>query len=513
MICRWLLAHADRWEAWRARRVAGISNARRSAMSPMTTMSSTSVNAAQNLPNVRLAQGEGGENVGLSCTNTPTKELVRLDELKILRQFFGTGKIRILARPQTARFQAGWIQPLCPTDFVAIPFIPVPKRIAILGSTGSIGCNALQVIEHLGGDYKVSALSAHSQGDRLLEQVRKYRPATVAITDDATAQRVRGQIEHLGVNVYQGQSGLAEMVRRDDVDIVLAAIVGAAGLGAVVAAVKSGKRLALANKEALVVAGSLVVPLAKKNNVPIIPVDSEHSAVFQAMSAGKLSEVKRVILTASGGPFRNKSKEQMHQATPEDAVSHPTWRMGSKISVDSATMFNKGLELIEACWLFDLPPEKVEIVVHPESIVHSMVEFVDGSVIAQLSPPDMKTPIQYALTWPDRMEGIGKSVDFTKTQSLHFEPPDFEKFPALKLAYEVAHKGGSSGAVMNAANETAVSAFMAGNITLDGISDVVELTIRRHQVQTRPTLDDLLEADQWARATALSLIEGNLIRK
>jgi 1-deoxy-D-xylulose-5-phosphate reductoisomerase len=297
------------------------------------------------------------------------------------------------------------------------------------------------------------------------------------------------------------------MVQRDDIDQVLAAIVGAAGLPAVFAAVRAGKHIALANKEALVIAGSLLIPEAKKRNVTILPVDSEHSAVFQAIQCGRREEIRRVILTASGGPFRNATKEQIARATPQDALNHPTWRMGGKVTIDSATMFNKGLEWIEACWLFDLPADMVEVVVHPESVVHSMVEFVDGSTMAQLSPPDMRTPIQYALTYPRRLPGIGRRMNFAAPQSLHFEPPDPEKFPALTIAREVAKTGGTVGSVMNAANEVAVEAFLAGKINLQAICDLVGRTIRRHSVQPRPTMDDLLEADRWARVTASSVIE------
>lgn len=375
------------------------------------------------------------------------------------------------------------------------------QRIAILGSTGSIGCNALDVIDSLGSDCRAAALSAHNNVDRVLEQVKRYRPAAVALTCEPADDSIRRQIESLGAMVYCGPGGMVEMVRRDDVDTVLAAVVGAAGLPAVLAAVSSGKKLALANKEALVVAGSLLVPEARRKNVPILPVDSEHSAIFQAMHCGKLAEVKRVILTASGGPFRTWPLERIENATYDDAMAHPTWKMGSKITIDSASMFNKGLELIEACWLFDLPPEKVDIVIHPESVVHSMVEYVDGSVIAQLSPPDMRLPIQYALTYPGRAAGVARKLDLTKAFSLRFEPPDFERFPALKIAYRVAKRRGTLGAVMNAANEAAVSAFAEGQIAFGEISRLVGLTIDAHEFVAEPTLDDLLSADRWARST------------
>jgi len=381
------------------------------------------------------------------------------------------------------------------------------KRIAILGSTGSIGTSALQVIEHLGPPYQAIALSAHRQADKLIQQVRQHHPAAVAITDDETAAKIAPALRQMGLAVYRGPNALAELVHRDDVDIVLAAIVGAAGLPAVLAAVQAGKTLALANKEALVVAGCLLIPEARRKGITLLPVDSEHSAVFQARLCGRAAEVKRVILTASGGPFRNSSIQELQHATVEDALKHPTWQMGSKITIDSATMFNKALEIIEACWLFDLPPEKVEVVIHPESVVHSMVEFVDGSVMAQLSPPDMRTPIQYALTYPERREGISRKLDLGKAFALHFEPPDYQRFGALKLAYQVARAGGTMGAVMNAANETAVAAFLAGKIPFMQISRLVESTMTRHRLQITASLDDLLRADRWAQQTVQELIE------
>ncbi len=382
------------------------------------------------------------------------------------------------------------------------------KRIAILGSTGSIGCNALEVIRHLGSPYRAVALSARQQIDKLIEQATEHRPAAVAIGETDRTEHVQ-RLRELGAQVYAGPGGIVEMIRRDDVDVVLSAIVGAAGVPAAFAAVEAGKTLALANKESLVVAGSLLIPEARRRNVTILPVDSEHSAIFQAMQCGRLGEVKRVILTASGGPFRCAPADEIERATVQDALNHPTWRMGSKITIDSATMFNKALEVIEACWLFDVPPAKVEVVIHPESVVHSMVEFIDGSTIAQLSPPDMKTPIQYALTYPERRDGIGARLDLMRRFSLNFEPPDVERFPALRIAYQVAEMRGTAGAVLNAANEVAAGAFVAGKMRFGMISRVVELTIARHRLQPRPTLDDLLEADRWARATAVSLIQEN----
>ena len=379
-------------------------------------------------------------------------------------------------------------------------------RLAILGSTGSIGCNALEVANNLGPACHVVALSAHRQTNKLIDQVRRYRPAAVAISDESAYAEAAEQVRKLGADVYCGPAGLTELARRDDIDTVLVAIVGAASLPAVLAAVQTGKRLALASKEALVVAGSLLIPEARRRNVPILPVDSEHSAVFQACLAGRHDEIHRVILTASGGPFRTASADQIANATLEQVLDHPTWRMGNKITIDSATMFNKALEIIEACWLFDLPPEKIEVVIHPESIVHSMVEYIDGSVIAQLSPPDMRTPIQYALTHPARKRGISRRLDIRKSFDLHFEPPDFERFPALRIAYEVARLGGTAGAVLNAANEAAVEAFVSGKIRFAEIPRLVESTITAHKVQPSPTLADLLSADRWAREQVCSVV-------
>jgi 1-deoxy-D-xylulose-5-phosphate reductoisomerase len=351
------------------------------------------------------------------------------------------------------------------------------------------------------------ALSAHRQTGKLLEQVRACRPSAVALSGEHPSAALVEEIRSLGAAVYRGPGGLVEMVQRDDVDVVLAGIVGAAGLPAALAAVAAGKTLALANKEALVVGGSLLVPEARRRGVTILPVDSEHSAVFQAMQCGRLHEVRRVLLTASGGPFLNATPGQIESATVEEALNHPTWRMGHKITIDSATMFNKALEIIEACWLFDLPPEKVEVVVHPESIIHSMVEFVDGSVVAQLSPPDMRTPIQYALTYPHRAEGLGRRLDLRKALSLNLAPPDVGRFPAIRLAYEAVKAGGTMGAVLSAANEGAVAAFLARRIPFGRIAQLVESAMESHRPVRSPALDELLEADRWARQTVEELIE------
>jgi 1-deoxy-D-xylulose-5-phosphate reductoisomerase len=404
-----------------------------------------------------------------------------------------------------------------PRRFLVLPpppaYIPrrLPKRIAILGSTGSIGTNALDVIDHLGPDYQVTALSAHSQSKKLLEQIARYKPKAVCVTDPKAHAEIHRALSAPHPPISPSPhlySDLADLVRRDDIDLVVAAVVGAAGLPAVFAAVETGKTLALANKESLVVAGSILIPLARKHDVPILPVDSEHSAIFQALQSGRPREVKRLILTASGGPFRLSTAEHIENATLADALNHPTWQMGNKITIDSASMFNKGLELIEACWLFDLPPEQIDIVIHPESVVHSMVEFVDGNVLAQLSPPDMRTPIQYAVTYPERLPSNSRKLDLAQPFSLNFHPPDPARFPALDIARDVARRGGTLGAVMNAANEAAVALFMSGQIPFGMISKAVSHTIAAHAVQQSPSLDDLLKADRWARNTAEEFIQS-----
>lgn len=349
-------------------------------------------------------------------------------------------------------------------------------------------------------------MSAHRQAEKLAEQAREFSPHSVAVADESVAERLKDLLGNSGPKVHWGEAGLVDLARHNEVDIVVAAVVGAAGLPAALGAVRAGKTLALANKEALVVAGSLLIPEARERGSRILPVDSEHSAIFQAMASGRAAEVRRVILTASGGPFRHAPIERIRSATPADALNHPTWRMGNKVTIDSATMFNKALELIEACWLFDLDPKQVQIVIHPESVIHSMVEFVDGSVIAQLSPPDMRTPIQYALTYPDRADGCSRRMDWTKCHSLHLEPPDFDRFPALRLAYYVAEAGGTAGAVLNAANEVAVAAFMDGRIPFGEIATVVEQALNFHRIQINPSLDDLLQADRAARQSAETYI-------
>jgi len=374
----------------------------------------------------------------------------------------------------------------------------VAKRIAILGSTGSIGTSTVEVVRALGPDYRVTGLSAARRWRELADQCREIQPPAVAIADRMLAANLRPFVGN-ATEFLVGPEGLVELARRPDSDFVVAAIVGAAGLESTIAAVQAGKAVGLANKEALVVAGSILMPLAEKTGARLLPIDSEHSAVFQAMSAGRQSEVHKVFLTASGGPFRSWSAEQMAQATVEDALRHPTWNMGPKITIDSATMMNKALEIVEATWLFGLDPDSIEVLIHPESIIHSMVEFCDGSVVAQLGTPDMRTPIQYALTWPERRAGCARRLDFGAIRRLNFEPPDFERFPALKMGFEVARMGGAAGAVLNAANEAAVEAFQRGRITFGQIVELTRRVLDRHRPQRNPDLQALLEADRWAR--------------
>jgi len=380
------------------------------------------------------------------------------------------------------------------------------KHIAILGSTGSIGRNALRVIDALGPGYEIVALSAHSNVQLLAQQARRYKPNTLAVTNADFLEQLRELVGGLDVEILAGPDSLIEIAELDEVDIVLTAVVGAAGLPAVLAAGRKGKQLAIANKEPLVIAGELLRKVAKENGSTILPVDSEHSAIFQAMQSGRPEEVNKIILTASGGPFRKASIEDIRNVTLEQALSHPVWDMGPKITIDSATMMNKAFEIIEARWLFDMPVEKIEVLIHPESIVHSLVEFVDGSVIAQLGTPDMCLPIQYALTYPERVAGIAESLRLEEIGKLTFEMPNLETFRALLLGFEVARTGGTAAVVFNAANEAAVQEFLAGRIKFVNIVELIEYCLNKHNVKTIVSLDELLEADAWARREVRSRI-------
>ncbi|MGE5297503.1 MAG: 1-deoxy-D-xylulose-5-phosphate reductoisomerase [Solirubrobacterales bacterium] len=376
------------------------------------------------------------------------------------------------------------------------------RGIAILGSTGSIGRNALRVIEALGPEYRIVGLSAHKNVELLAEQVRRYKPAHVAVTGSQYVEQFRTLTNGQDLTIFSGPDSLTDLTQCDDVDTVLTAVVGAAGLPSALAAARAGKRLAIANKEPLVVAGELLTRTAREHGCTLLPVDSEHSAVFQAMRSGSTREVDRILLTASGGPFRGATREALANVTKEQALSHPIWSMGPKITIDSATMMNKALEVIEAQWLFGVPVDRIAVLIHPESIVHSLVEFVDGSVVAQLGEPDMCLPIQYALTYPQRVPGVAKRLRLEQIGHLRFEKPDMQTFRALPLAYEVARTGGTAPAVFNAANEAAVAEFLAGRIRFLQIMDLVEHCLDRHSVRKSSTLEELLEADAWARRTA-----------
>jgi 1-deoxy-D-xylulose-5-phosphate reductoisomerase len=377
--------------------------------------------------------------------------------------------------------------------------MPPCRRLVVLGSTGSIGTNCLDVVEHLGERFQVHGLSAHSNGDALLEQARHHRPRWVALTDDDAARQLDPGRLPADCRLLYGSDGIAEMVSHPDVDIVVTAIVGAAGLIGTWGALEAGKTVAVANKETLVLAGALVTELAARRGGRLLPVDSEHSAIFQAMQGSPPDAVERIVLTGSGGPFRGRSRADLAEVTIEEALRHPTWRMGPKITIDSATLMNKALEVIEARWLFGLPPERIEVIIHPESIVHSFVEFKDGSVLAQLSPPDMRLPIQYALTYPERVPGPARRLNWRELSAWHFEQPDHETFPALQLGYEVARRGGTCGAVLNAANEAAVERFLQGDLNFLDIPRVCRAALDHHNFSPTPTLAELSACDRWAR--------------
>ena len=373
------------------------------------------------------------------------------------------------------------------------------KRVAVLGSTGSIGTNTLDVIRHLPERLELVGIAAHAKWDLLAEQCRAFRPRFAVLTDSTAFQSADRKSFPRETELLCGDAGALKLVTAPDVDVVVSAVVGAAGLAGTWAALDAGKDVALANKETLVVAGGLITELAAKRGAKLLPVDSEHSAVFQALTGYAASDVARIVLTASGGPFRGKSAWELEDITPDEALKHPTWRMGPKIIIDSATLMNKALEVIEARWLFDLKPEQIDVIVHPESIVHSFVEFVDGSVLAQLSPPDMRLPIQLALLHPDRVPGPAKKLDWTALSKLHFEQPDRETFTALDLGFEVAARGGTCGAVLNAANETAVGRFLAGDLAFLDIARCCRAVLDAHDYEPAPTLERLLALDRWAR--------------
>ncbi len=380
------------------------------------------------------------------------------------------------------------------------------KRVAILGSTGSVGRSALDVVRALPGRLEVHALAARDRWQEMHEQVKAFHPKVVALWFDEAADRLKEALRGTGVKVLSGEAGVIEAASLGENDIVLSAIVGAAGLAPTLAAIRARKNVALANKETIVMAGELVMREAARHGVRILPVDSEHSAIFQAMSAGRHAEIARIIITSSGGALRRFTPEQLAHVTAKQALNHPTWQMGPKVTIDSATLMNKALEVVEAHFLFDLPVERIELMIHPESIVHSLVEFVDGSVIAQMGMPDMRAPIQYALTWPDRVECPAPKLRLTDVGALHFEKPDGERFPAVALGFEAARRGGTAPAAMNAANEVAVQAFLDGRLRFDAIAPIAAEVMNAHRFAAQATLDDILRADRAARAAAEELV-------
>jgi 1-deoxy-D-xylulose-5-phosphate reductoisomerase len=377
------------------------------------------------------------------------------------------------------------------------------KNLAIFGSTGSIGCSTLDIVEMYPDRFKAVVLCAKTNVETLAKQIRRFRPEVAVVYDETHAERLKALLEHEPmVDIMFGKQGYAEAASYPSVDVVVSAVVGAAGLIPTLTAIEAGKDIALANKETLVMAGHLVMEKAREKNAKIIPVDSEHSAIFQSMAGNRRQDVRQIYLTASGGPFRNLPRNEFAHITKAQALDHPNWRMGPKITIDSATLMNKGLEVIEARWLFDLPQKDIEIVIHPQSIIHSMVGYQDGSVIAQMGKPDMKAAIAYALSYPERIDIRIEPPDFPKIGNLTFEKPDLDKFPCLRLAIESCSRGGTFPAVLNAANEIAVEAFLEDRVSFSNISRVIEEVLSCHTIVDDPSLDIVIEADQWARNTA-----------
>ena len=379
------------------------------------------------------------------------------------------------------------------------------KQIAILGSTGSIGTQALQVIEEHPDLYEAYALTANNQVELLAEQARKFMPAAVVIANESKYAQLKELLADLPIQVYAGADALCEIVEAKPIDVVLASMVGYAGLRPTMNAIKAGKAIALANKETLVVAGELINALAQQYHTPILPVDSEHSAIFQCLEMN--NPLEKVILTASGGPFRTFTKEQLQYVTKEQALKHPNWDMGAKITIDSATMMNKGFEVIEAKWLFDVRPDQIEVVVHPQSVIHSMVQYEDGAVKAQLGVPDMRLPIQYAFSYPQRIKASFDRLDFSQMKALTFEQPDTDRFRCLALAYEALNRGGNMACIVNAANEVVVSAFLHDRISFLQMSEVIEQTMGKVTFIQTPSYEDYVATDAEARRVALDLIK------
>jgi 1-deoxy-D-xylulose-5-phosphate reductoisomerase len=372
------------------------------------------------------------------------------------------------------------------------------KRISILGSTGSIGVNALRVVDKLKDEFKIIALSAHRNGELLVEQAKKYKPEVVSIIDSNAVEFVKKELSNSSIKVLVGRDGLLDISKRDDIDLMLNGLVGASGMAPTLNSVQQGVDVALSNKESLVMAGDLITSIGEEKGAKIFPVDSEHSAIWQCLVGETIDDVKRIILTGSGGPFRTRNIDSFKMITPEEALKHPNWDMGKKITIDSATMMNKGLEVIEALWLFKLDPDQIDIVIHPQSIIHSMVEFNDESVKAQLGIPDMKIPIQYALSYPRHLASNWESLDLVKIGSLTFEEPSLERFPCISLAYEAIRQKGSTPAVLNIANEQAVYRFLDHQISFVEIPQIIEEACKKHEWIEAPNLDDLNQIEDWA---------------
>ena len=381
------------------------------------------------------------------------------------------------------------------------------KQIAILGSTGSIGTQTLDVVRQHPSEFSIYALSAHRSLDLLIQQALEFNPAVVCIADEHLYQPLREALSDLPIKVMAGEKAIAEMVTMPAIDVVVAAMVGYAGLRPTIEAIKAKKTIALANKETLVVAGEIICRLAKRHQVSILPVDSEHSAIFQSLVGEDMHSVEKLLLTASGGPFRTFTYEQMQHVTAAQALQHPNWEMGAKITIDSASMMNKGFEVIEARWLFDIPVEKIQVLVHPQSVIHSAVQFVDGSVKAQLGTPDMRIPIQYALTYPARWLSDVPRLDLFAVKQLTFEEPDMQRFPNLRLAYEAMEKGGNIPCILNAANEVVNLAFREGKCGFLQMSEVIEQTMATTSFITEPTYEDYVQTDKEARKIAKELLK------
>lgn len=388
------------------------------------------------------------------------------------------------------------------------------KRVVILGSTGSIGRSTLDVISKFPERFRVLALGAGENVELLAEQIKKFQPRYAVVRYEKDVQKLAKLVGSEGskVELFSGYEGYRYIASHPESDLLVSAIVGAAGLLPTYDAVRTGKTIALANKETLVVAGKIITSEAKKSGASLLPVDSEHNAVFQALQGHKKDHVRRIILTASGGPFLNWPRSKIEKASPEEALKHPNWSMGAKITIDSATLMNKGLEIIEAHWLFDMPLERIAVVIHPESIVHSMVEYIDGSVIAQMAIPDMRIPIAYALSFPDRLNVGLPPLDLIELSKLSFFPPDEERFPCLRLAREACTRGETYPAVLNAANEVAVQAFLGKRIGFYDIPKVIEETLEKHSRETLESIEQVLEVDKWAREVALSVIDSKIRR-